>query len=807
MADPFSTIAGVAGLTDVAVKTSLRLRSLICDFKNAPVLILALSNEITAISIVLERVKESQKVVASLGDLQHDAAFLTDLDSQLKDAQTILTDLEALAAVLSAGNSTAGRFRWLRKKRDAANMKDKLKLVRERISELLVAHNLSLESRTRLELREVRISMEQSQARAHGTTQVTNRKFQGAHDELIAIRDSITHQQAVTNSDLKTVRDIMLVQGAEIASYKDQVNDQLSTLHNAIDSSTVALNNIQAEQTRQSEVMQIVQMAIISELAGLNTAVTKRQAGPTIRPVTLRDNSNSVIFFSFQLWGSCCTNGCLCRCHLSTRPDMSFRVPPMLRAVFGHLLLDYTGFPWSSARCNFCDNGGHMRFRATYCFPVWLCLRYMMYAAVDASTSGIFAFTLKARRRVPWKPGHILYESCLGSAETVRQILCHDKGCLVDVDSDDGCSALCLALNNGNTNSIEIMKILLGNGADPDQEDDYGVSFRMRISEAILSQCMPSDYLRALEGLIPLSCVEALDLSYIHKIVLGILPVSLTCVLQSPARQNLDEKDRNGCTPLMHAAKHGNIAAVRDLISAGAEVNEVNLHGETAMHRAITSGTEGDMACVDALLQAGSSCNASTLHGYSCLHLAAQRNYVAISRRLIDAGADIQAQTCYGQTPMWRAAHKNAVDMIRYLYSLGASLESTDSDGETPLFATIRGDRKEAAILLLRLGAKGDPSSGKRGTLLDHVASHASSKMMLSLAGVGVKFEDVTARGQIGLTAQQLLEKRRPDLEMRTAFARLVQAWCEPKGASDNTDDEEDCFYDAVDHLDGDRTE
>lgn len=141
MADPFSIFAGAVSVTDVAVKTSLKLGSLISDFRGAPTLILALSNEVIEIRVVLERVKESQQAVQSLRNPQHDAAFLAALDDQLTKAKTIVTDLESLITTLSTGNSPTERFRWLRKKKHAADLKDELKAVRERINELLVAYN------------------------------------------------------------------------------------------------------------------------------------------------------------------------------------------------------------------------------------------------------------------------------------------------------------------------------------------------------------------------------------------------------------------------------------------------------------------------------------------------------------------------------------------------------------------------------------------------------------------------------------------------------------------------------------------
>lgn len=101
MAETFALLSAAAGLADVSAKASLKLRGLVLDFKNAPTLILALSNEVAEISVVLDRVNESQRAVRSLSDSQHDAAFLTSLDSQLNNARAIIANLDSLTTVLS----------------------------------------------------------------------------------------------------------------------------------------------------------------------------------------------------------------------------------------------------------------------------------------------------------------------------------------------------------------------------------------------------------------------------------------------------------------------------------------------------------------------------------------------------------------------------------------------------------------------------------------------------------------------------------------------------------------------------------
>jgi ankyrin repeat protein len=427
----------------------------------------------------------------------------------------------------------------------------------------------------------------------------------------------------------------------------------------------------------------------------------------------------------------------------------------------------------------------------------------MINAFVEASTSGIFTFTLVVRRRMPFNSRNILYEASYGTVETVAHFLRHEKGCVHDVYAFDGRSVLGLALTSSKPGRIEIVRLLLQNGANPDVEDDFGLSFRAWVSQRIVLRTLAPDYIQALEGLLSISCIEALDLSYIHKIVLGILPINLSQALQKPIGHLLNAKSLTGCTPLIYAAWNGNVAAVRALIDAGADVNEVDLRGVNALHYAAISKAEGGPLCVDALLQAGSDYNASTWYGYSPLHTVTENDHVGNGRRLIDAGADIEAKTGTGSTPMTRAVVENAVGMIRCLYDAGASLESTNSDRDTALFVAIESHMKEAAVLLLSLGANAAHVNRKGRTLLHYAAVFLRFETMRTFTEVNVRGQDATARDQDGLTAPQLLEKRQPDAETRTAFAHLVQAWCRPKEADDGASDEEDRFHDAVEFVDG----
>ncbi|KAI1274243.1 ankyrin repeat-containing domain protein [Xylaria sp. FL0933] len=650
--------------------------------------------------------------------------------------------------------------------------------------------------------------MEQARASAQVAVQTAHSNFQATSSELTTIRNSMNHQQSMINSDMQAIQDAVSIQRVEAASHKQEVNNQLSTIHNSIHTGSQAITSrIQAEQTRQFKATQAVQMAILNELATLsNVSMARRQTGRPPAPAPTHNNIGSVVFFSLRLPGSRCEQGCECRCHLPARAAMSLQIPPMLRAAFGDLFLGYTGYPSHPASCNVqsCARGKHMRIQAIYSFPLWLCLHYVVHACVEASTSGIFTFALAARRRMPFQPGTILYETQFGTAETVGRFLRRAKGCIHDVYAVDGRPVLTLALNDKNPDSIRIIKLLLQNGADPDQERDSGLSFRTEVTLAIFSRRHPPDYSRALQDLLPFSLsTETVEWTYMHKIVLGLLPISLADALQKPAVDQVNAKDRFGRTPLMYAASHGNVAAVRALIDAGANVDEVDIYGQTALHGVVLSEpAEGDLGCVDALLLAGADADALNSNGRSTLYMTADRMAVDIGRRLIEAGADVQLRNPFtGETPLARAAYFNVVGLVRPLCDAGVSLEPMDRYGDTPLFVALEGNSTDAFVLLLRLGANTAHINNAKRTLLHQAANFASLETMRALTNIGVRGQDATAREKDGLTAQELLEKRQPTSEMKAAFAHLLQVWCASDGSDDGESDDENYFHDAVEYF------
>jgi uncharacterized protein len=231
----------------------------------------------------------------------------------------------------------------------------------------------------------------------------------------------------------------------------------------------------------------------------------------------------------------------------------------------------------------------------------------------------------------------------------------------------------------------------------------------------------------------------------------------LPCVAQSGCGSHGDGIVRGGwpekgiraaipgaMTPLMYAAREGNIDTARLLLDAGANVNEVDKNDITPLFMAISN------------------------------------NHIPMARFLIDRGANINAKDWYGRTPLFAAVEIRNVDLhyvtfahmvseddrkvtlefirmlldkgvdpnIRvtevpplrsWMYLLGGSLAWVDFTGQTPfLLASLSGD-VSTMRLLLEHGA--DPK----------IATFGGTTPLMAAAGVNWVYNQTYTEGEPAL--------------------------------------------------------
>ncbi len=128
---------------------------------------------------------------------------------------------------------------------------------------------------------------------------------------------------------------------------------------------------------------------------------------------------------------------------------------------------------------------------------------------------------------------------------------------------------------------------------------------------------------------------------------------------------DVNARGPDGSTALMWAAHRGDVAAVAQLIRAGASVSLVNHYGATAMSEAATAG---NAAIIELLLEAGADVNSANPGGETALMEVARTGHLDAAELLLRHGATVDARERWGgQTALMWAAAQSQPAMVKLL--------------------------------------------------------------------------------------------------------------------------------------------
>jgi ankyrin repeat protein len=170
-------------------------------------------------------------------------------------------------------------------------------------------------------------------------------------------------------------------------------------------------------------------------------------------------------------------------------------------------------------------------------------------------------------------------------------------------------------------------------------------------------------------------------------------------LLTSGADVNTTQVD--GTTALHWAAYHDDAETAAVLVKAGANVNAANRYGVPPLAIACTNG---NAAVVRLLLEAGADANAMMKGGESVLMLAARSGSLDAVKALLVRGAKHDVRERRGQTALMWAAAEGHAPVVRALIEAGADINATLDSGFTPFFFAVREGRIEAVRALLEKG-------------------------------------------------------------------------------------------------------
>ena len=178
---------------------------------------------------------------------------------------------------------------------------------------------------------------------------------------------------------------------------------------------------------------------------------------------------------------------------------------------------------------------------------------------------------------------------------------------------------------------------------------------------------------------------------------------------------NVNQRNKNGTSPLQIAAANNYIEILNKLIAAGANVNQISNQGVTALMRA---ALYNNFEVIEQLIKAGANTNQADNEGKTALmFLVEQRSpnqefASAIVNKLIAGGAKINQANNDGYTALGHAVANSRLTFVKAFIAAGADVNYKDKGGNTTLKKILTKpinmypDLKEIAFALIDAGAR-----------------------------------------------------------------------------------------------------
>ncbi|XP_059617534.1 rabankyrin-5 [Phlebotomus argentipes] len=167
--------------------------------------------------------------------------------------------------------------------------------------------------------------------------------------------------------------------------------------------------------------------------------------------------------------------------------------------------------------------------------------------------------------------------------------------------------------------------------------------------------------------------------------------------------------DVNQTPPLHLAASSENEMLVRNLILAGARINERDATSKTALH---VASERGRVANVSALLQNGADFDAIDGDGNNALHISVREGHLAVVRELLtESGINAEAMNYKGNNPMHELCRSGKDTTAATICELFLEcmpkypINQVDIQGNTPLLLAFMRGQASLCKVLVKNGA------------------------------------------------------------------------------------------------------
>ena len=273
----------------------------------------------------------------------------------------------------------------------------------------------------------------------------------------------------------------------------------------------------------------------------------------------------------------------------------------------------------------------------------------------------------------------VMYAAREGAVEAARALA--ESGANLDLTDPEGTTALIVAIINGH---YDVGRVLIEKGANPNIADIKGMT---PLYAAVDMHTIGDTFGR------PYPSRAVIDGSLDAARILIAGGANVNARLKGPILKRVydagDNRLGEGATAFMRAARKCDVAMMRVLLEAKADVTLTQKSGNTPV-----------MLCAGAVSAGNSEDNPERV---------SEDEALAAIRLALDAGVDVNAQNTTGDTALHTAATTGGgqLALIRLLVERGARLEVKNKADRTPLDAASRARQpNEKTIALLRqLGA------------------------------------------------------------------------------------------------------
>jgi ankyrin repeat protein len=292
-----------------------------------------------------------------------------------------------------------------------------------------------------------------------------------------------------------------------------------------------------------------------------------------------------------------------------------------------------------------------------------------------------------------WTP--LLFAARQGCLEAARILL--DAGADPNLQDPDLVSPLVTAIVNG---KYDVAAYLVEKGADVNLADRWG---RAALWAVVDMHTIPHSGRPDVVESESVSSTKLLELLLAKG-----ADVNAQLVLFPPYRSLSDRGSDNvltiGATPLVRAAKAGDLEAIRLLLQKGADPNVATADGITPV-----------------IAAAGVGSRDTDTRG----RFKTEKEAIESIKLLLAAGASVNVADNRGQTPLHGAAFWGFNELVQFLADRGAKLDAKDRRGMTPLDSAMGraggngfgGNRidvhEDTGALLTKLMAAAGPSAGE----------------------------------------------------------------------------------------------